>query len=57
MWLIRLKQAKGLINTVSDKLISKAAEIYPFSVMGLEALSRNNYSQSDSTRIRYDKTL
>lgn len=27
----------GFINTVSDKLISKAAEIYPFLVTGLEA--------------------
>jgi len=26
-----------LINTVSDKLILKAAEIYPLLVMGLEA--------------------
>lgn len=40
-------QAKGLINIVSDKLILKAAEIYPLLVMGLEAatLSRNNYYQ------------
>lgn len=40
-------QAKGLINTVSDKLILKAAEIYPLLAMGLEAatLSGNNYSQ------------
>ena len=30
------RQAKGLINTVSDKLILKAAEIYPLLVMGLE---------------------
>lgn len=37
LWLIRPKQAKGLINTVSDKLISKAAEICPFLIMGLEA--------------------
>lgn len=59
LWLIRLEQAKGLINTVSDKLISKAAKIHPLLVMGWEAasLSRNNYSWSDSTRIRSDKTL
>lgn len=30
-------RAKGLINTVSDKLIFKAAEIYPLLVVGLEA--------------------
>lgn len=30
-------QAKGLINTVSDKLILKAAEIYLLLVIGLEA--------------------
>lgn len=29
--------AKGLINTVSDKLILKAAEIYPLLVVGLKA--------------------
>lgn len=42
-------RARGLINTVSDNLTIKAAEIYPLLVMGSEAamlcLETNIHSQ------------